>query len=61
MYIPTMKVIGIVVSDKKIVNFSPQNYFSRCGIYIQRTGTILTIIEKSHIRIIPAKFGKSSQ
>ena len=49
----------IVVSNKKILNFHFENLFSPCDLDMQRTKSILTFIDKGHIRTIPAKFGKN--
>ena len=45
--------------QEKIKNFILKICFSLCDLDIQRTKSILTIIDKGHIRTIPAKFGKN--
>ena len=56
-YIPIIKALGDVVSDKKIFKvFILKIYFSLCDLDMQRTETIWTTIKEGHIRNIPAKF-----
>ena len=57
-----IKVLGLVVSDKKIFQkkkSSRKSIFSLCDLDMQWTGTICTIIKEGHIRVIPAKFGSN--
>ena len=58
-YIPNTTALGLVVSEKKSLNFS--SFFSLCDLNMQWTLTIWTIIKEGHTRIIPAKFGKISR
>ena len=44
--------------QEDFLSFHLENHFSLCYLDMQRTGTIGTIIKESHVRIIPAKFGK---
>ena len=59
-YIPNIKALGLVVSDKKIFKFSSRkSFFSLCDLDMQWTITIWAIIKEYHIRLIPSMFGKN--
>ena len=59
-YIPNIKALGLVVSEKKSFNFFILKiYFNPCDLAKQWTGTIWTILKEGHIRIIPTKLGQN--
>jgi len=59
-YIPNMKALGLVVSDKKIlkVSFQKPIYWHR-DILMQPTGTVWTTLIGDHPGIISVKFGQN--
>ena len=54
------RLYALWFQTRRIKKFSSRkSNFSLCYLDMQQTGTILTIIKEGHIRIFPAKFGKT--
>jgi len=56
-YIPNMKNLGLVVSDKIFENWKP--IFWPCDLLMQPTGTIWTTLVGDHPGIIPVKLSQN--
>jgi len=60
-YIPNIKALGQVVSDKKIFeSFILKPIYWPRDLLMQQTGTVWTTLIGDHPRIIPVKFGQIS-
>ena len=58
LYIPNMKALGLVVSDKKIFeSFILKPIYWPSNLLMQPTGTVWTTLIGDHPWVIPVKFG----